>query len=266
MVHTKPDEILRIQEKLTCNPLISAITGVLGRVNKFKERAREYYFEVILSPYQCPVCERRLHMTGQSECSCSCGNSLDPTLAFQKSSCCCARLTRKTFHYACSVCNNIVSSRFLFDERVFDKEYFREMMQESRRRKEKKREEISRLLAETRSDTLSLIEDPHLESIPGLIMDLDAFIQNGRDEMAQSAFDMDMKSVFKLNDYRDHILSVLTWDSILFSNIAPLIDDDRHDRVGRFITLIFMQNDQEVDLTQNGDDIWVQRRYNEAYS
>ena len=84
--------------------------------------------------------------------------------------------------------------------------------------------------------------------------------------MAQSAFDMDMKSVFKLNDYRDHILSVLTWDSILFSNIAPLIDDDRHDRVGRFIALIFMQNDQEVDLTQNGDDILVQRRYNEAYS
>ena len=266
MVHTVPDEILRIQEKLTCNPLISAITGVLGRVNKFKERAREYYFEVILSPHRCSECDGHLKMTGQSECACSCGNTLDPTLAFQKSTCCGARLIRKTFHYACSVCNSTVSSRFLFDERVFDKEYFREMMQESRRRKEKKREEISRLLAETRSDTLSLIEDPHLESIPGLIMDLDDFIHKGRDEMAQLAFDMDMKSGFNLNDYRDHILSILSWDSILFSNITPFIDDDRRDRIGRFITLIFMQNDCEVDLTQNGNDIRVQRRYHEAYS
>ena len=62
-----------------------------------------------------------------------------------------------------------------------------------------------------------------------------------------------MKLDFNLNNYRDHILSVLTWESILLSNITPLIDNVHHDRIGRFITLIFMQNDQEVDLTLNGD-------------
>ena len=32
----------------------------------------------------------------------------------------------------------------------------------------------------------------------------------------------------------------------------------------RFITLVFMQNDQEVDLTQYGNDLLVQSVYDEA--
>ena len=69
-----------------------------------------------------------------------------------------------------------------------------------------------------------------------------------------------------MDDYRDHILSMLTWDSMLFSNITPIVDDSRRDRVRRFITLIFMQNDQEVELTQDAHEIWVQKVYHEAYS
>ena len=129
----------RIQDKLNDNPLIRKICGIMGSVNSFKQRARQFYFEVILSSYSCPVCDGSLQMTGLSQCTCACGKILDPTLTFQKSTCCGARLTRKTFHYACSRCHKTATSQFLFDEKIFDKQYFREMMRESRQRFKRKK-------------------------------------------------------------------------------------------------------------------------------
>ena len=252
-----------VQEKLANNPLIREIQGILKRVTDFKERARSFYFEVILSVYNCPECGGRLQMTGQSQCACSCGNVFDPTLAFQKSICCSARLIRKTFHYTCSRCKKTVPSRFLFDEKVFDKSYFREMMQESRKKAKQKREEIRRLLTESRSGALPLIEDPDLDSIPGLIHDLNGFIQQPDDEYHLPFY---IENSFDMDDYRDHILGILTWNSMLFSNITPLIKDSRRDKVWRFITLVYMDNDSEVELTQHDSDLWVQRLYNETHS
>ena len=68
-----------------------------------------------------------------------------------------------------------------------------------------------------------------------------------------------------MEEYQEHISSILSWDSVLFSDITPLIDNDRQDRVWRFVTLVFMENDREVELTQDGNDLWVQRIYHEAY-
>ena len=115
-------------------------------------------------------------MIGQGQCSCDSGHVIDPTLTFQQSPCCNAKLLRKTFHYACSRCHQTVPSRFLFDERLFDKDYFRAMMRESRDRARKKREEVGRLLAGSRSDTLILLQEPNLESISGLKEALDGFV------------------------------------------------------------------------------------------
>jgi hypothetical protein len=245
-------------------PLLGEIERVIGRVANFKERAREYYFAVILSPHQCPQCGGRLRMTGQSECSCSCGNIFDPTLAFQKSHCCGSGLLRKTFHYACSRCNRIVPSRFLFAERIFHGAYFREMMRESRKRAKEKREEVRRLLAESRSGVFLLMDDPDIGSIPGLIQDLDEFIGQQRIGADESVFDT--TAGFRIEHYREHILSLLSWDTVLFSDIVPLAEDCRRDRTWRFITLVFMENDREVELVQHGNDLVVQRVYNEAHA
>lgn len=246
------------------HPLVAGIEQVQTRLSNFKEQARAYYFEVVLSPYSCPVCGSPLHMTGRSECSCSCGHILDPTLTFQRSPCCNAKLVRKTFHYACSGCQKTVPSRFFFNEKVFDKAYFREMMRESRARAEKKREEIRRLLAESRSGALSLTEEPRLESIPGLVEALDAFIQTESHEACALAFDTE--DCFRMDDYREHLLSTLGWSSIRFSDIPPLIENDRQDRVRRFITLVFMQQDpQEVELTQYASDLLVKRVYHATH-
>ena len=252
-----------IQNGLIRNLLVRRFRGVLGRIAGFKERAREYYFEVMLSAHQCPACGGRLRMTGQSRCACSCGNILDPTLAFQKSSCCGARLIRKTFHYACSKCHKTVPSRFLFDERLFDRAYFREMMQESRSRAKEKREEVRRLLAESRSGVLPLMEEPCIDSVPGLIKDLNDFIQEG--SIAMGEFTFDPERSFRMDHYREHIQSILGWDSMLFSTMTPLTEDSHLDKIWRFITLIYMENDREVELTQHGSDLRVQRVYNEAY-
>jgi hypothetical protein len=157
---------------------------------------------VILSVSQSPACGGQLHMTGNSVCSCSCGNVFDPTLAFQKSACCSAGLVRKTFHYACSQCHKPIPSRFIFDEKIFDKAYFREMMRESRARKKKKREEIRQLLAESRSEPLNLTENPNLEAIPGLIEELNDFIQNVSGESDQYSFDIN--EPFDMDKYREH--------------------------------------------------------------
>lgn len=259
-----PGDPSSIIEEVSKRPLITAMAVVLGRVAEFKERARAFYFEVMLSPYQCPQCGGRLHMTGQSQAACSCGNTLDPTLSFQRSSCCGAKLIRKTYHYACSCCRQTVPSRFLFDEQLFDPAYFREMMQDYRTRVKQKKEEIRRLLAESRSGVLQLTEEPCLESLNGLTQDLDQFIQNGATEFELS--DFEAKSDFHMNDYRNHILSTLSWDSAFFSEIKPLKEDTREDRVWRFVTLVFMDNDGEVDLIQNDNDILIQRVFHEAYS
>ena len=246
------------------NPLLRQINGILEYVEAYKERVRDFYFQVLLSQHACPTCSDALHMTGVSECSCRSGHIFDPTVAFQPSPCCQARLIRKTFHYACSHCHQTVPSRFLFDERVFDAEYFREMMREHRDQAKIRREEIGRLLAESRSGTLLLMEEPRLDALPDFLQDLDAFILGNPIQLCSDAFEL--KSDFNLAEYRSHILSLLDHHALRFSDISPLTGDDRRDRVRRFITLVFMDNDREINLQQHGDDLLIRRYDNETYA
>jgi len=112
-------------------------------------------------------------------------------------------------------------------------------------------------LAESRSDTLILLQEPNLESIPGLSEALDSFIgtQIKLDHFSPN-------SGFRMDDYRSHILSVLGVGARLFSDIPALIEDRRRDRIWRFVTLVFMGQDGEVSLTQYGADLLVERVQN----
>ena len=200
-------------------------------------------------------------MTGPSQCSCCCEASLDPTITFQRSPCCGANLGRRVLHYACRKCGKTVASRFLFDERLFDQAYFREMMRESRARDRQKKEEVCRLLAESRSGALVLLDEPAPTVLPGLFHDLDAFLQLNQAAAAEALI---TGPVFNLDRYRNHVRSVLGRVAMLFSDIAPLNDNHRIDRAWRFITLIFMAHDREVQLTQYGTDLLVEIVQNEA--
>lgn len=252
-----------IQRRLTDNSLLRRLNSIVCVISELKESVREFYYEVVLSAYRCPQCGGDLHMTGMSKCGCSCGYACDPTISFQESPCCGVKLIRKTYHYVCSRCNNTVPSRFLFDEKVFDLNYFREMMRKSRQHAKEKRDEIRRLLAESRSDTLRDFEAPDLDSVPGLLQDLDGFVKSHTAETC-AAFVPDGPQ-FNMEDYRDHIMSVLGWDGVLFSEITPCVGDTRKDRAYRFITLIFMQNEREVEIDQQENDLLVQKKCHETY-
>jgi len=245
------------------NPLLQ-INGILDYVEAYRARVKAFYFEVLLSQYRCPRCGGPLHMTGQSECSCVCGNTFDPTAAFQVSPCCQVKLIRRTFHYVCSRCYEIIPSRFLFDERLFDAEYFREMMRDSRSRAMAKKEEIRRLLAESRSGTLTLMDEPNFAAIPELLNDLDSFIHDNDYHLSDETFDL--KSDFNMASYRTHILSLLNRSHLRFSDISSLTSDNRRDKVRRFITLVSMDNDREIDVQQDDKDLLIMRHNHEAYT
>jgi len=251
-----------VPERPAYNPLIEAIGRVLMRLSSIKDEVREFYFELIMAIHPCPCCGGRMKMTGASECSCSCGLTIDPTAEFQKSNCCGVKVVKRILHYACSHCGRAVPSMFLFDERIFDNEYFREAMRASRERKLQRRAEIKRLLANSRSGTFHLEEELSLSAVPGLEEALEEFIGNAASIPA--SFSFEREGEFHMGLYHEHILAILRSHSVLFSNIPTLVEDARLDRVRRFVTLIYMQHEREVELTQYETDILVER--DEAYA
>ena len=248
------DEDLRI-ERLLGNPLLEGIIMALAQIDNLKKSARDYFFQVLLCQHPCPACGGRLWMSAPSRCTCECGLTLDPTVEFQPCPQCGGKLVLRYFHYACSSCDKTVASRFLFDENVFNNEYFQKKMAEARERKKQRLAEMRHWLATTRSAGLDLMGLPALESIPGLETALDEFVGAVAD-MAPA--DFLIFGTFHMADYRNHILSDLA-ECRLFSRITPLCPDPRRDRARRFTTLVFMQHDQEIDLIQHGNDLWVIR-------
>ena len=94
-----------------------------------KEKVRKFYYLLMLSDYKCPECAEKLEMIDDSRCFCSnCHYEFDPTLTFQKCTECDSDLKKKTFHYYCKNCNNQIYSKFCFEEKAFNKEYFAEMI------------------------------------------------------------------------------------------------------------------------------------------
>lgn len=243
------------------NPLLAGMDQVQQRLSDFKIKAKEFYFQVLLSKYSCPECGRELTMTGTSECSCSAGHVIDPTVVFQRSECCGRRLVRRIQHYACLGCGRTAASRFIFDEQIFDAEYFRARMREHRQRAQRRRAEIRRLLMENRSGDWLLDEQPDLETVPGLLEALDGFIEPECVEAIQLDEPEDQ---YDFGAYRSHLLAGLGWSPVMFSEMDPLTEDARQDRIWRFMTLLFMDQDREIDLSQHGQDLLIRRRSHEA--
>ena len=243
--------------------MLTEIQNVQKRVFTFKEKAREFYFQVLLGKYHCPLCgEQDLQMAGPGVCICPSGHSFDPTAELQRSACCGAPLTKRVCHYVCADCKQAQASRFLFDERIFDAQYFRERMREHREKVERRKEEIRRLLAETRSDELILTEEPSLEAIPGLMEDLEHFISPEACDAA--GFPLQGLEFFDYQAYRNHIISGLGWSPVLFTEISALKENYRKDKVWRFMALLFMAQNREIDMLQHGRDIQIQRLNHET--
>ena len=62
--------------------IIEQAFALAEAVDRFREQARRYYYQVMLSGHVCPQCGGGLQMTHESRCRCSvCGSGLDPTVS-----------------------------------------------------------------------------------------------------------------------------------------------------------------------------------------
>ncbi len=222
------------------------------QVNLLREKVRSLIYAVMLFQRKCRGCgASKLRMIQDSWCRCQdCGDEFDPTLHLQTCEACNGSLTKKIYHYWCSKCRAPVRSRYTFDERVFDATYFREMMRESRKRRREKTEEIRKLLLNSRSPPHFSNLEPILEGLPDFQFDLDQFISLPSKEEATPATD---RLNFEMSTYRAHIQGILSGCIIRFEGVRALLDDLRLDRIYRFITVIFMQHDGEIEVTQDPD-------------
>ncbi len=224
--------------------LMEAVTGLVGRVRKL-------YYAIVLLGHRCPKCDGKLMMVGEGLCWCrSCNSEFDPTVAFQRCNICGGRAELQLRRYRCKQCDNDIASRFLFDGLVFDKQYFRQKMAESRQQRKQQRERIRKMLAESRSENLQMpVAD--LSAVPGL-------------EQALNGLTVDLAELvpwvpqegFDLKRYQGHIQAHIQDFPISLEEIPPL-ENTRKDRIWRFIAVIFLAHMGIINIWQDGQVIMV---------
>lgn len=230
-------------------PLLEAAFMIEQRVAALRGNVREFYFAVMLFQRPCTRCGTAgLAMLRDSWCRCAaCGEEFDPTEAFQSCPECDGALLKKICHYWCQACRKPVKSLFCFDARVFDADYFREMMRESRVRRDAKVEEMRKLLAESRS-----APHPPYEGYGGdlaaFTADLDRYVSV---PVALEQYAAVKRPVFDMGIYREHILDLVRGCVVEFEGISPVVQDKRLDRVFRFITVVFMEQDGALEILQD---------------
>ena len=234
--------------------MIALAFRLVGRVRAFVERARRFYYAVMLADHECPQCRGKLKMVAEGRCMCtSCGHEFDPTAVFQRCSECGGRLELRVRRYGCTDCGKDAVPRFLFDGLAFDAEYFREKMAESRQRKRQQRERVRQMLAECRSRDLA-VPGADLSSIPGLEVALNRLVGG-----AVEAEEWRSEHGFDLRRYESHIQAHIQDFPLSLGEVPALEEDARKDLIWRFIAVVFMAHAGFLDAWQQGSTIWVMR-------
>jgi hypothetical protein len=235
--------------------IIALATDMLKAVGGFAEKAKRFFYSVMLLAFRCPKCNGILTMRAEGRCRCtSCGTEIDPTTAFQRCSDCGGTPTLRVRRYQCSKCGREILSRFLFDGLVFDTEYFRAKMAESRQRRKEQEERVRKMLAECRSADLSL-GPLDLTAVPGLTEALNALTAGAGDQLA-----VEPRSKFDLKLYEAHIQAHIRDFPLTLEEIPPLSREDvRRDLIWRFIAVIFLAHAGAIDVWQEGRDVVVKK-------
>jgi rubredoxin len=216
-------------------------------------RTRNFYYEVMLSGQVCSQCAGGVTMIGESRCRCtSCGLEFDPTIAYQRCTSCNGAPRLRISRYVCRLCGRDVPSRFVFDGRVFDREYFRQRMAESRERNRAVQERAPPRQVALRSDALP--QPPaQLSAVPGLAEALNGLV--GVPEIA--AWLPLIREGFDFNRYQTHLQAHIGPIEVCFDDLPSLDNNARMDRIWRFVALVFMTHAGDIDLRQEGRTIWV---------
>ncbi len=237
---------------------------LLEAVAHYRGLARDYYYQAVLSGYACPKCNAALFMIGESRCRCgACGHEFDPTPVFQRCATCDGIPRLNVRRYRCMSCGTDVASRFVFDGIVYDADYFREKMAESRQRKQDERQRAREQRVTAVVSNTSPSWEPatiDLSASPGLLEAL-----NGLTGQARAEVDTWLKlagafadSVFDVGSYQSHIQAHLRPFETCFEDIPALLPDrPKLDRIWRFIAIIFLAHAGRIEIYQEADEIWL---------
>jgi len=221
-------------------------------VEAFRAKARRFFYRVMLIGHRCPECNGSLDIIAEGKCRCiGCEKEFDPTVAFQRCPACGGVPVVHVCRYQCKDCGGDIESRFLFDGLVFDAEYFRMKMAESRQRKQEQRDRVRQMLAESRSGNLAL-EHADLSEVPGLLEALNALTAGLDDGIA-----VECRGRFDLKLYESHVRDHLRDYPVNLTAMPPLGDNLRKDLIWRFIAVIFLAHAGVVDIWQEGQEIMV---------
>jgi len=232
--------------------IIKLAFEMTAAVKDFFCKARRYYYLVMLLGCRCPKCNDSLAMVGESICKCnSCNCEFDPTVEFQRCSTCGGVPVLRVRRYYCKDCGTELRSKFLFDGLVFEKEYFRAKMGESRQRKKEQRERVRQMLAESRSNALPL-QAVDFNAVPDLIDALNS-LTAGTD----TNFAITSREEFNLKRYESHIQAHIADYPINLLDIPPLSENGRKDVIWRFVAVIFLAHTGIVDIQQEDSNIMV---------
>jgi hypothetical protein len=235
--------------------IITLAFDMAKAVEFFMQKAKRFFYSVMLLGYRCPKCKGLLKMATEGVCQCNrCGYELNPTVEFQRCSACGGTPVLSARRYKCNKCGSDITSKFLFDGLVFDAGYFREKMTESRQRKKEKREQVRMMLAESRSPALPLgVMD--FSTVPGLEDALNSLTAD-----LASSFEIESRTEFNLKSYEEHIQAHIQNIPVSLGEIPPLSKDNaRKDLIWRFIAAIFLAHYGFVDLLQDGQEILVMK-------
>ncbi len=223
-------------------------------VEAFRAKARRFFYRVVLIGRRCPACNGSPEIVSEGRCRCvACARPFDPTVTFQRCPVCGGVPVLRIRRYQCRDCGADIRSKFLFEGVVFNADYFRQKMAESRQHKHEQRDRVRQMLAETRSGRWAP-EQVSLDSVPDLAEALNAFVGETDDRTLMKA-----RKGFDLKRYENHVLGHLREWPVSLAGMASLGSDARMDLIWRFVAIVFLAHAGVVDVWQDGRDIMVKR-------
>lgn len=240
----------------------SAVETFVQAVGVLRGETRDYFYRLALHGLLCPWCQSpNLFMLREGRFRCQdCGQASDPTIKFQRCPTCDGRPALAFRRYHCQQCGEEITSRFLYDGIVYDPDYFRQKMAESRERRRHERQIISDQQATRcwqRSGHFGGELAIDLERSPGLADALNALV--GGASVEQMAW---VREAFDLAAYERHVLAVLDPDDEYDMLHLPAYaqPDDRLERIRLFIACLFLEQAGFLILEQRFKTLWVRRR------
>jgi hypothetical protein len=253
-VYTQETKTLFVSMVESIN-IFELASRVTTSVEKLLQKVKRFFYCIVLLRYSCPRCKSRVTMLYEGRCQChTCNYEFDPTIEFQRCSNCGGTAILRVRRYQCKDCGREITSRFLFDALIFNSEYFKAKMAESRQRKKELKDRVKKMLFECRSENLPM-HPVDLDSVPGL---LDAL--NRLTEGVSESFEIESRDEFNLKDYEKHIQAYIRDFPLTLVEIPPLNKESaRKDLIWRFIAVIFLAHAGIINIWQEGLDIIVKK-------